>query len=239
MRGEDSRFGEQCFSHALIVSCRASVSAKIGNRFGVVTNNFRMITAEILAKIRLLVDAVKRQKDGKPLTQEQVKLVAALNPKRGRPRDEIVWPIFDTMAQCSAATGVPVAVLRESKRAGCPAFKHSRIYFGPFLRWLFENMDDQSTDWGKDLEKSKALRERIKLAEDERRVVDRNTIADGIAKGMAYVFGELDRVFVGELPARGKGMDELKLRTLACGEIERMKEQLRRTFENLSEGKPI
>jgi len=34
-------------------------------------------------------------------------------------------------------------------------------------------------------------------------------------------------------------MDELKLRTLACGEIERMKEQLKRTFENLSEGKPI
>lgn len=44
---------------------------------------------------------------------------------------------FDSYAQCSSATGIPVAVLRDAKKNGCPAFRFSKIYLIEFLQWHF------------------------------------------------------------------------------------------------------
>ena len=45
---------------------------------------------------------------------------------------------FDSLLQCSAATGIPLLVLKRAKRNGCPAFRSSRVELYPFLKWYFE-----------------------------------------------------------------------------------------------------
>lgn len=160
----------------------------------------------------------------------------SLKADKGRPRKPAFeWPIYDTLGQCASMAKVPVAILKEAKKLGCPAFKHGRVYFEEFLPWMFATlMDDKATDWGAELKRAQAMRERIKLAEDDGRVVDRTTVSDGIAKAVGILFGELDRVFTSELPTRGKGMDELGLRKLSLTEIEKIKDSMRKELEPLT-----
>ncbi len=151
----------------------------------------------------------------------------------GRPRKPAFeWPIYDTLGQCGAMAGVPLSILKEAKRLGCPAFRHGRIHFGEFIPWLFTTMmTDSSVNWSEESKKLDVLLKRVDLAEKEDRVIDRNTVADGIAKAVGVMFGDLDRVFTSELPTRGKGMNELALRKLALGEIEKIKDSMRRKLE--------
>jgi len=65
-------------------------------------------------------------------------------------------------------------------------------------------------------------------------VIDRATVADGIAKGVATMFSELDRVFTSELPPQ---LEALKAPAIAakCREaVERLKATLRTEFELLT-----
>lgn len=159
--------------------------------------------------------------------------------KNGRPRKPLFeWPIYDTLGQCAAMARVPLSILKEAKKLGCPAFRHGRVYFDEFLPWVFATLlDDKATNWGEELKRAQAMRERIKLAEDEGRVVDSNTINEGISKSVGVIFRELDRVFISELPSRGKGMDELGLRKLATTEIEKIKTSMRKNLEVLTNDK--
>lgn len=152
---------------------------------------------------------------------------------KGRPRKPTFqWPIYDTLGQCGSMAGVPLSILKEAKRLGCPAFRHGRIHFGEFIPWLFTTMmTDSSVNWSEESKKLDVLLKRVDLAEKEERVIDRNTVADGIAKAVGVMFGDLDRVFTSELPTRGKGMNELALRKLALGEIEKIKDSMRRKLE--------
>lgn len=48
-------------------------------------------------------------------------------------------PIYTSMVECEAATGIPRDVLKAAKSEGCPAFLSSgRVALGPFLRWYFD-----------------------------------------------------------------------------------------------------
>ena len=141
------------------------------------------------------------------------------------------------MAQCAAFASVPISVLKQAKSLGCPAFKHGRVYFAEFLPWLFTTMmTDSTVNWGEESKKLDVLLKRVELAEKEKRVIDRGSVADGIAKAQSTLFSELDRVFVSELPARGKGMDEVKLQILSRSEIEKLKETLGSQLQKLTEG---
>ncbi|MGC3961306.1 MAG: hypothetical protein QM813_26285 [Verrucomicrobiota bacterium] len=165
-----------------------------------------------------------------------IKPNAEAGKAKGRPKDApFKWPIYDSIGQCAAHSKVPIAILKEAKRLGCPAFRSTRIHFDEFLPWMFATlMDDKATNWGEELKRAQTMRERIKLAEDDGRVVDRATVSDGIAKAVGIMFGELDRVFTSELPTRGKGMDELGLRKLSVTEIEKIKTTLRDKLQPLT-----
>jgi len=131
--------------------------------------------------------------------------------------------------------GVPLSILKEAKRLGCPAFRHGRIHFGEFIPWLFTTMmTDSSVNWSEESKKLDVLLKRVDLAEKEDRVVDRTTVAEGVAKSVGVIFSELDRVFISELPARGKGMNELSLRKLSTAEIEKIKTTMRQKLESLT-----
>ena len=157
-------------------------------------------------------------------------------PKKiGRPRKPVFeWPVFDSMAACAAATGTRLTMLKAAKREGCQAFRHSRVYFGDFYRWLIESDGkDPDIDWGRELKKVQTLRDRIRLAEDEKRVIDFEVVRTGIRSGMSILFSELDRVFLSEMPSMLKGLDEIGIRDKADEQLERLREMLRERFHEI------
>ena len=46
---------------------------------------------------------------------------------------------YDSIGACAAATGIPLTTLKHAKRQGCLAFRGSRVYLVPLLRWMFES----------------------------------------------------------------------------------------------------
>lgn len=106
-------------------------------------------------------------------------------------------PVFESIRQTSGATGIPVAILRDAKRRGCPAFKSgNRIDLGAFLRWHFENSDDKP---GLDLNHERALlaqQQRIALeienAERRGELFNRDIIEDALWESG---LGEMRRMF--------------------------------------------
>lgn len=45
---------------------------------------------------------------------------------------------YDSIASCAAGTGIPTPAIKHAKRSGCSAFRGSRVYLAPLIRWLFE-----------------------------------------------------------------------------------------------------
>jgi hypothetical protein len=120
--------------------------------------------------------------------------------------------VFDSINQCSSVCGIPVPALRAAKKAGCPAFRHSRVDLIEFLKWRFGLPEDAVEDWGAKLSEYKARREKLRLEEDEKRVIDRCVVTGGIAKGTAILFGELEKS-IQTLPPALKGLTESEIQS--------------------------
>jgi hypothetical protein len=121
-------------------------------------------------------------------------------------------PVYPSMKAASGATGIPVPVLRQAKGRGCHGFRHNRVYLRDVLEWLFSQGDDADIDWGQELKKAQAQREKIRLAKDRQEVVDRGEVSDAIRAGMARLFGVLRKVFVQEMPPRVQGLKAMEVR---------------------------
>ena len=87
-------------------------------------------------------------------------------------------PIFDSMAACASATGIPKAVLRAAKRQGCPAFRSNRVALGPFLTWYFSRPTRELDDGTRSLEEEQARLARIRadLLDIQRRERERELV---------------------------------------------------------------
>ena len=145
-------------------------------------------------------------------------------------------PEFASISACSGATGIPVAALKKAKKGGCPAFASSgRVYLGPLLRWMFKDGEgadvDLGIDWIKEKAKTQTLRERVKLAKEQGSVMDIGRHRESVAMGQSILFAALDRIFASELPPILKGLSELEIRSKILVEIERMKGEARKHFE--------
>src|SRR5262245_53789849 len=70
-------------------------------------------------------------------------------------------PVYDSMAQCASATGIPLAVIKRVRRTARQAFRNTRIELGPLLKAIFatrEEVDYQALET-----KCKALLAQIEL----------------------------------------------------------------------------
>ena len=124
-----------------------------------------------------------------------------------------------------------MAMFRLAKREGCPGFRDSRVFFGEFLVWWGNRGgEDAHEDWGKALKREQTLRTRQLREKEAGRLMDADLVADGIAKGMATVFSELEREFCDKFPAVAKGLGESEIRAGASATIERIKTRLRETW---------
>lgn len=144
----------------------------------------------------------------------------------GRPRSELpALPIYDSIAQCSAATGIPQAVLKKAKRAGCVGFRSNRVDLARVLPFIFAL--DGSEDWKDVGAKWSALNEQLDYERRKEIVVEKDPVGRGIQGAEAVLFGALDRTFLSELPPLLKGKDEAAIRAECLAKIEGMKTQLR------------
>jgi hypothetical protein len=107
------------------------------------------ITVTQLARLSGLTDRRLRELAGegwfpKP-TDGRYQLVPTiqglLRYYREREQSRIMQDAYDSIGACASATGIPVTLLKHAKRQGCSAFRGSRVYLAPLLRWLFESPD--------------------------------------------------------------------------------------------------
>ena len=159
----------------------------------------------------------------------------ATKETRGRPRSEPPsLPIYDSMEQCAAATGIPLKVIKAAKKAGSDAFQSNRVYLGRLLHWVFNNDEaDSVMDWNQELAKFKAKREEIKLGKDAEQIADRPTIQRGAGKIMAIIFDALERSFCYELPGANVGKSEVEQAAAAKAVISGLRTRLASDIENM------
>jgi len=60
---------------------------------------------------------------------------------RERDQQRILMDSYDSIASCASGTGIPVTAIKQAKRSGCSAFRGSRVYLAPLIRWIFEQAD--------------------------------------------------------------------------------------------------
>jgi len=184
---------------------------------------------------------LKKLKEGKSITAAEQRLLdentekPKEKQKRGRPREHAqTLPSYDSMNSCSAATGIPLMVLKRSKKAGCHAFRSTRVYLGELLPWLFAQGEDAAVgNWADALVEAKAKRERLKLEREKGEVIGRDLVKSAVQTGVAAVFSGLDKRFVNELPPVLKGLEELAIRDRVRGAIERLKADLMTEFAKI------
>jgi hypothetical protein len=66
---------------------------------------------------------------------------------REREQQRTLQDAYDSLGSCASATGIPVTTLKHAKRQGCAAFRGSRVYLAPFLRWFFESPDRSAINY--------------------------------------------------------------------------------------------
>lgn len=147
-------------------------------------------------------------------------------------RERKIKPEYDSMAQCSAMTGIPLAVLKAAKKNGCPAFNHHRIQLGELLPWLFDESRQSESEamWGAaEYQNWRARREKILHDRDARKLVLRDEIRRACESVMAELFAEVERFFVEEGPATLKGLTEPQIIERARPLVESLKTKLTAT----------
>lgn len=66
---------------------------------------------------------------------------------RERDQQRIIQDSYDSIGSCSAGTGIPLTTVKQAKRSGCSAFRGSRVYLAPLLRWIFGKADKEPIDY--------------------------------------------------------------------------------------------
>ncbi len=140
---------------------------------------------------------------------------------------------YPTMAALAGGTGIPLADIKLAKKRGCPAFNDPpRVELLPLIRWLFRSSDEDGEEvenWSEELCRVKTLRERIRLAEDEGRVMDFSKVVEGAGLMMSILFGRLDRM-ANQLPPSLKGLDELAIKRRIEAETEALRTDIKAKF---------
>jgi len=82
---------------------------------------------------------------------------------RRQDEERVVRDEYPSFKACSEAVGIPLAVLHEARRLGCPALRDGRVRLLPFLHW-FNGRDNSAPV---DLETQQALKLRLQNAKLE------------------------------------------------------------------------
>jgi hypothetical protein len=146
--------------------------------------------------------------------------------------EKIPLPVFNSLNQCATCSDIPLAIIRQAKRAGCNAFKAHRVDLKLLLKWLFAQ-DEQGVDWGDRLKKVQFEREEIKLLKDKSLVVSKADVSAGIGKGVSILFGELEKS-IQALPPALKGLTEAEIQQRLTVDVDKYKESVRLALSEIT-----
>lgn len=149
-------------------------------------------------------------------------------PPLKEPQNNYRMPVFTSLDQAANTSGVPVDILRQSKKDGCPAFALNKIYLQRFLLWYFQKElgPEENVNWIRRDKRAKALIAETKLGRLNGLTWDANAVRRFIYSIVHDVFcAELDRM-ANEYPATLKGRSEVEIRK----EVLRQKEICKKTL---------
>ena len=130
--------------------------------------------------------------------------------ERGRPELPGLPREFPTMKAMTGATGIPIAVLKHSKKDGCPAFhKSNRIRFDVWVKWWFSPDNQRAPDpgdWTEELVKARTERERFRLERDKGQYYDADEFDERIRGAVAKMQSELQRRLLAVVPGEAANM---------------------------------
>jgi hypothetical protein len=125
------------------------------------------LTPETVGKIKLVGKAVAKIKSGGRLSPAEQETLDLLSGEQ---------QYFDSMPAAAAAMNIPLSVLRRAKNAGCPGFRHSRVYPALVLPWLKDRKAEFAKPAAVDQKLNADIRKAIAHAE---RVEFENKVAQG------------------------------------------------------------
>lgn len=137
-------------------------------------------------------------------------------------------PVFSSMGQMAAATGIPLAILKKAKRHGCMFMRRNTCDLQEFISWWFNNdlTDEQKEDWGMRRERADAIFAEVRAEDAQKRVVEFSLVEQYLATLVRDIFfGELTRM-TQQFPSSLKGKTEIQIRDECEKNEERVKLEL-------------
>src|ERR1041385_4259854 len=141
-------------------------------------------------------------------------------------KSSIDWPLAYSKKQASELLGWPVAFITQCQKAGCPAFKHSRVYLGELVTWV-GNRTGANDNAAEDYKAEHAKFIRVKRERLEGKLIDIHEVRAEAASIQGLLFNELERVLLNEWPAQAKGLDELAIRAISKKFLEQFREAIK------------
>jgi hypothetical protein len=111
-------------------------------------------------------------------------------------------PVYTSMAQCAAITGIPLALIRQSKRTGCLAFEGSKVRLYALLGWIFNQSDSKDIgDWGEYFRKWHGMIEKLKHDQLAGKVIEKALVQRVAYQANGMIFNILDKA-ANEIPPK-------------------------------------
>lgn len=156
----------------------------------------------------------------------------------GKQQDAL--PVFESMPQVSAITGMPISLMRAAKKAGCPAFiTGNRIRLELLLKWYFAQDGSSQSElpeglgtWREALNKVQTEREQLKLSNERGETMATADAERQSAEAMALTFAELERRDR-ELPPALAGLDAVAIFKRMKADTESIRKNLKKKFEEV------
>lgn len=199
---------------------------------------------EIAHKIAEVADKFR---DGKKITKADQEFIARVEKlaEVGRPAEgSNTLPVYNSMKECAAATGIPEEIQREAKAEGCDAFRYNRVHLALLLPFIWKEraapeMAEQDADG---VEKPRTIRqwlEYYKMSRERRRdsveageIIDKSEVREGIQKAVSIYFGQLEKM-IREMPPVIRGMDERGIAAEMRKSIDHIRSDVKARFEEL------
>ena len=193
------------------------------------------MTTEFTDAVRRIGGIVKRSQAGKKLSASDQAFCARVAEANagGRPRTSPEkLPIYDSMQQAAAMTQIPIAALKQAKRAGCEAFRWNRVDLSQLLPWVFQHEKKEVENWAEEYDKWHAKREKTRHDRENDLVIDKDVVERGVHEAERQFFGVLDQE-KGKLPPLCVDRTAPEIAKLMQSAFDRAKDKLKESLTSI------
>lgn len=120
------------------------------------------------------------------------------------------------MGACCASTGFPLTILKDAKRAGCPAFRWNRVYLVALLKWMNARAaaGGENVNWDERMKRAAALKAELDLEEASKELVKRSEVRATMDHIASRAMAVLTTKFESELPPKQDGFPAAEIASM-------------------------